>query len=549
MGSISSLSTMVSALMSNQSALNTTAHNLSNVNTPGYVRQQVLMRDARYITKGQNATTGFYVGLGADVQATRQIRDQFLDQSYRNEISRYGFYSSKNNALDEVQTILGEIEGESFAKTLDQLWVSLNELAKNPAGLETRGTFVESAVLFVNKANLIAEQLSSYQDNLNTEIIDMVNEINEIGLSIFKYNDLIVKAELSGGNANDYRDQRNALLDRLSKLADISYKEDDKGFVTVRLENVEFVTFGGCNQMGLAPAEPGSVLVKPVWTHLSDNINSVFKFENKEVSPENDNDKGELKGLLLARGTRRAYYTDLNMSPEDYNTYIKPSVIMEVQAQFDNLIHGIVTMINDILCPNKPDPSSPGQMILDTDNAPYGLESEQGFELFVRKNIPRYDASGHYIPEDPSNPYTLYSAGNLEINQAILEDYDKLALSKVPKEDSDTYIVTSMLKAWDNPSLTISPGLTQKLGMTSYYNEFVSQIGGLGNSVMNMTNNQHLMTNQIDKQRSSLTAVSSDEELGNMIKYQHAYNAAAKVVNILDEMIKQIVLNTGLVGR
>lgn len=548
MSSISSLSAAVSALMSSQSALNTTAHNLANVNTTGYVRQQVLLKDSKYVNSGYNATTGFYVGLGVDVQAIRQIRDQFLDQAFRQENSRQGFYSAQNTAIEEIETILGETEGESFSDVLNDLWTSINELSKNPDGLETRGSLVQNAVLFINRANLISDQLNAYQDNMNTQVIDMVNEINSIGEQINELNGIIVKQELSGGNANDYRDQRNLLLDQLSTLVDITYKEDLKGNVTVQVEGTEFVTLGSFNKMAIEAAAPFSLLVKPVWSQLSNANNDVFEF-GLPINTEYDNDKGKLKGLLLSRGTKVANYTDMQ-NPATYEDEIKPSLIMNAQAQFDNLIHGIVTMINNVIAPNvEIVPNTvPPTYELDTTNAPYGLDGSQGIELFKRKSMDRYTA-GVYNPEDSSNPYSLYSAGNIEINQEILQDYDKICISGSMSDLSDNRYIQTIIQKWQEPFSSIEPGLSSTLNFNEYYNDYISGIGNVGNATYNKVSNQELMTIQINNQRSSRTEVSSDEELSNMIKYQHAYNAAAKVVSVLDQMMEQIVASTGLVGR
>jgi len=540
MSSISSLSTALSALRSSKTALNTTAHNLANVDTPGFVRQQVLMKDSPYLKVGENAVTGFDVGLGVDVQTIRQVRDIFLDQTYREEASRRGFYEYQNLAVEEVETILGEIEGESFAEILDDLWNSLNELSKHPEGLETRGTFIQSAVLFVDRANLIMDQLNSYQKNLNTQVIDMVDEINSIGYQIDELNEIISREEVTGANANDYRDQRNLLLDKLSELVDISYKENANGKVTVKVENVEFVTTSGVNEMGLTQAEPLSIFVQPYWNHLD---MPVFNF-SLPVSSERENDKGALKGLLLARGTSSANYTDMN-DPINYYENIQPSIVMNAQAQFDKLINGVVTMINDTLSPNVGTPP-----VLDAGNAPYSLDNEQGIELFSRKYVERYDSlTKEYIEEDPSNYSTLYTAGNLEINQEVLENYNKLCLTKTPGNIGDNSVVQEIITKWREPFSSIEPNLSTKLNYNEYYSEYISGIGASGDTINTKLSNQELMVLQIDNQRSTLTGVSSDEELGNVIKYQHAYNAASKVVNVLDQMIEQIVTSTGLVGR
>lgn len=544
MSSISSLSRMVSALMTSQQALNTTAHNLSNVNTEGYVRQQTLFNDSKYVNIGSNGISTMSVGMGTDVQSIRQVRDIFLDQSYRQEKGREGFYSAQAKAVDEIETILGETEGESFSLALDNLWTSLSELSKHPDGLETRGAFIQNAVIFIERANLIMEQLNDYQEDLNQEVLSKVDRINTIGAEIDHLNDVISKAELNGANANDYRDTRNTLLDELSTLVDVSYREDHRGNLLVSVENVPFVIVGDYRPMSTMQAEAFSTLVVPSWPHLNQGV---FNFDNP-VGPEFDNDIGLLKGMILARGTRQADYTDL-ASQTIYDEELKDSTIMLAQAQFDNLIHGIVTMINGVVSPNTP--GSPAY--LDLANAPYGLDGNQGTEIFSRKYMTRYDATSIppnlYNEEDPSNPYSLYSAGNLMVNPDVLTNYNHINISQNLGYDGDNSVVQKILNLWDEPIGTLEPGATAGMKVREYYNSFVGVLGNSGHVAKLQMENQNLMSEQINNQRQQLTGVSSDEELGNMMKYQHAYNAAARVVTVVDSMIEQVVTSLGLVGR
>lgn len=548
MSSISSLSRAISALRANEQALNTTAHNLANVNTTGYVRQQVLMKDSSYLNIGNSATGTKSIGFGVDVEAIRQVRDIFLDQSYRNENGRYGYYTAQSEAVDEIQTILGETEGESFSKIIDNLWTSINELSKHPDGLETRGSFIQNAVLFAEKSNLVMEQLNAYQSNLNQEISKQVNTINNLGRQILKLNQTIVTQEVNGGNANDYRDQRNKLLDDLSKMANISYREDAQGAITVSLENVPFVIPGAVNEMGTTQSEPLSPLIDPCWPHLRNAgppavEYKVFNLDNP-TGPQYDNDRGYLKGLIMSRGTRQANYTDLT-NATTYKSDIEPSLVMTAQAQFDQLIHGITTMINNVLAPNTVGPPQ----VLDTANAPYGLDGAQGVELFKREYMNRYDGSGNYNVETSTNEFSLYSAGKLVVNPAILADYDKLCLSTTKGVSGDSSKVTEMLNNWKMPFAPIEPGTSSKLNYNDYYTSYVFNIGNVGNVAINQMKNQELMSTQIDNQRLQLAGVSSDEELTNMLKYQNAYNAAAKVVTVVDDMLDKLISNLGLVGR
>lgn len=538
--SMGSLSRAVSGLMANQAGLNTTAHNLANVNTPGYVRQQVLMNDSPYAKVGANATTGFQVGFGTDVNKIRQVRDQFLDLAYRAENGRLGFYGAETNTIREIENIFGEMEGEAFSKAINNLLTSVNELAKHPDGLETRGTFIQNAVLFVEKSNLIAEQLVTYQNNMNTKVAEKVDRINQIGKEIYALNEVISGTENSGASANDYRDQRNALLDELSNLVNTSYKEDLEGNVLVKVENVSFVTKSNVNEMGLIEAENKSNLKDPFWPHLSNATVTYKVFDvTEKIGPQLNNDKGELKGIVLNRGARKANYLDLD-DPVHYERNIKKSSIMTVQAQFDKLVHGIVTKINDIVAPH-----SGG--VLDTKNAPFGTDGSQGFEIFSRKHMDRFTslppASGPhtYNPEDPNNDISLYSIGNLKINEDVLNNYNHLCLSAKNGEHGDSSVVQKIIDEFDKPFSELAPGSSGTLKFFQFYNGMISDLGSRGNSAIKNENNQKAMVSQIDNQRLQVTGVSSDEELNNMMRYQHAYNASARVVSTIDKMIERVI--------
>ena len=124
----------MSGLKSSQNALNTTANNLSNVNTTGYVRQQVLQTDNIYNTFDRNPSISYQqAGLGVDIGDVVHARDIFLDKSYRTESGRQAFYAATADAVNEVTTFFQELQGEAFQDSLQDFWVSFQELAKSPS--------------------------------------------------------------------------------------------------------------------------------------------------------------------------------------------------------------------------------------------------------------------------------------------------------------------------------------------------------------------------------------------------------------------------------
>lgn len=573
MSSLSGLYIGVSGLNVSQAALNVTSHNLANVDTKGFVRQQVVQTDFKYIKWGDAFVSSLQQGLGAEFAAVKQVRDSFLDQAYRQETGREAFYESQYDAINEVEGLFGELEGESFQNTLNDFWISLQELAKEPDSIVARSSFVETAVTFVERAENISNQLNDYQINLNTKIKDQVDRINKIGDDVKKLNLKIRQYESTGvEKANDLRDQRNTLLDELGKIANITYKENTSGIVDVNLEGVPFINEDTVFHMDTVQMSDSTEMLKPIW--VGHGGVDVFNLD-KAPSSDKNTDIGSLKGLLTARGYKQANYTDIpvrknyetdnlyNQAVIDYNNRINTSVIMTVQSQFDQMIHGITTTINDILSPNKEVTLSDGSKIkiLDEENAPVGMDTDRtmGEALFNRKSTPRYgepeeieivNAEGGYETitarvyndENPADNYSLFTLGEIEVNPNILQNSSMIPLSSnTGSGDFDIESAKELLTKWQEPFATLSPNTLTVNNFNDYYTSFMSEIANRGEQLNTISKNQASMVESIDNKRMEVTGVSSDEELTNLIKYQHAYNASARYVNVVSEMLKDII--------
>lgn len=360
-----------------QTALNTTAHNLSNINTSGYTRQQVTFSDTQYVrVNTSDKVSSPDYGLGVAVSEVRRIRDQFIDQAYRNENSRLGFYESQYKAIEEIEDQFGEMQGVTYESYLINLYNSVNELAKNPTSTVARSSLIQNATAFIEKSENVYKGLKDYQTTLNTQVKNMVDSINKLGDKIYTLNKKISKIESTGiEDANDLRDERDAAIDELSKYIDITYYENDSKEVVISAEGIPFITMGELAKMDTRVVE-GTNLVIPTWPGYERDVYDL----STEASNVDDTDKGELKGLLIARGNMVVDYTvvpeapsssDYDMSTADgraayqeaynkyykaqeyYNTYIEPSAILSAMAGFDKLVNGIVEKINNILCPEK----------------------------------------------------------------------------------------------------------------------------------------------------------------------------------------------------
>lgn len=585
MGLMSSLYTGVSGLQISQRGLNTTAHNLSNIETEGYVRQQTLQTDSFYTTIGTNRVTYLQVGHGAAAAAITQVRDTFLDKAYRQELGRQKFYEAQYECASEMEEILGETEGVAFQDSVEDLWKAMSELCKEPDSIVTRSSFIQTAVSFIERAETVYTQIKEYQLNLNSNIQNQVNRINEIADEIKRLNGEIQKYEASGmEHANDYRDARNLLLDELGGLAEISYKEQTNGVVTVMLENQMLVSEDLVYHMDTRLLDNDTGMIEPYWPAFGDI--PVFSF-NPLPNSEANTDMGSLKGLMLVRGNKVGKYTDIPKEPdkadyadetayadacrqyekevEIFNREIEGSAIVAVQAEFDQLIHGIVTTINDLLCPNKEITTANGEkiLILDTENAPVGMDEDftPGEALFERKSMSRYEKMNveikvdgkvqtvevwKYNEEDASNNYSLFTLGEIRVNENIMKDPSLIPLSSNDKTgDYSVEICEKLLSKWQEPFSTLTPNEYKEHNFNEYYTEMIGALATRGEKFRNIYQGQETLVNSVDTQRLSVTAVSSDEELTNMIRYQQAYNASARYISVVSQMLEHLLNSLG----
>lgn len=558
MSSIASLGRMTSGLRAAQTGLQVTGHNIANVNTRGYTRQQALQHDSGYITIGSNGGRLQQVGLGVSISEIRQIRDEFADKRYRTENSILNFYTTKQNATAEIESILDEPHGAAISGMMEDFWKQMQKLSTNPSGVEERLAFIQTADVLIKRANQIMDGFNEYQYEVNVQVKETVKNINSMIHQIKDLNESISLKEVNGDHANDLRDQRNVLLDELSGLIDIDYYEDKDGKVVVKTEGRNLIDGPFVVELGLKTLDNGTGFVVPTW---SDNGEEVYKL-NSIISSTTGDDTGKLKALLLARGNTKA---DKNTSWDEIalndnysvdkvgNSYVIP----KVQKQLDSLIHELTTVVNDTLS---------GMGIGDHKGA-------IGIPVFV----PKYTTDGTPLPTYPKledytdipggqtaleqykAAMTKYKedikphlvAGNIQVNPELMQDggYNKLGtVGGDPDNIGDNSVVTDLLNEWsksrdwprDGQGLTSAPN-PKNSNFMDFYSEMVSEVGAEGAEYKGKIKEKITLVTTVDNERMAMGAVSQDEELSSMLKYQYAYNAAARMVNVLDGMMDTII--------
>ncbi|MDI6602210.1 MAG: flagellar hook-associated protein FlgK [Thermoanaerobacteraceae bacterium] len=464
-----------SGLFAAQKALDVISNNVANANTPGYTRQRVeLSAKAPPTMLGMNDMYGQgKIGAGVDVTGINQIRDVFLDVQYRIENSVYGEWDAKAQVLNSLEAIFNEPSDSGIATVIGQFFDAWEELSKNPESLSTRALVRERGVAVVQTIRTTYTKLVDKREEINQNIVTRIGEINSYAKRIAELNNQIYKFELNGDKANDLRDERNLLLDKLSNLVNINSYEDSKGRMRVDIGGQALVDHTSYYEIE-AKADPLDMnMVHPVWkdTGTAVNIKS-----------------GMLKGMLDARdGSGDPEYKGVKYYIDEWNKFAK-EFIDEVNA-----IH----------------------------TAGYGLGTAGTDHLF-------FEGTG---------------AVDMDISDDIKNNLNNIAAASASGLPGDNSKALEMIALRSNTSI-FSEG-----SFEDFTRSLVSNLGVDTQQAERMTTNQSVLTQQIDNNRQSISGVSLDEEMTNMVKFQHSYNAAARMITAIDEMIDTIVNKMGIVGR
>lgn len=469
-------------LFVSQKALEVTGHNIANANTPGYTRQVVDMASiAPPTTFGMYDQWGKAIGEGVKIVDIRQIRDQFLDNQYRRENKFLGEWETKAEVLSAIENIFNEPSSSGITAVLNDFFNSLQELSKNPESLTVRAEVRERAIALADTFNMVYQHLYDKLNELNSTIQSRIAEINSYAERISRLNGEIYRFELSGQVANDLRDQRNLLVDQLSKLVNITTYEDANGNFRIDIGGQALVS--GTTAFTMS---------------MDKNGNVIWDLTGSPVNPSS----GVLKGLL-------------DMRNGDGADGVKG--VPYYMEQWNKLAYNIAEAINKV--------HSQG----------YGLDGSTGKPLFGG-----FDTSLAY---DKTTPY----AQLIRVSSDILasDGLLKIAAAKDPTAlPGDNRNALELIVLRDRPL----DGL-DKATFDDFARSLISNLGVDAEQANVMKKNQEVMVKQIDLNRQSVSGVSLDEEMTNMLKYQKSYAACARVITAMDELIDTIINRMGLVGR
>ncbi|WP_059049978.1 flagellar hook-associated protein FlgK [Paenibacillus senegalimassiliensis] len=509
------------ALFVNTVSMQTLGHNIANANTEGYSRQRVNLTEANPLwamgmTKSQQPGQ---LGTGVEYTSITRVRDNFLDIQYRRENQLLGSWEVMNSTMTAIQNILNEPSGTGLSSVMDDFWNSWETLNRDPSLLSARVAVAGAASNMVDTLKHISEGLANLSSDVNNNIDKKVMEANNMLDNIARLNVLIRDNESFGDNANDYRDQRDLLIDKLSTIVDVQYAEDENGMVNI--------TSAGVN-----------VLAGDVVTPLT--------AANAATATA-----GQLAGYVQS-------LQETDLIRNQLNGMVSTLISGDIKVTLSN---GYVTS-NDMVALNDVTVDGMGMVPAGT-TIPAGSKITSSMDVMV-KGFNGLHQLGYTLTEPTSSgiPFFVSSGGtftidNIQVNPEILADTNKIAASsqyevvdgtnKVIRGNSDIANAIAGLRdaifAFPDSLTSMSQGTTD-----DYFRALTADLGIRASNTERNYQNEQTMTDNLQIQRQSVSGVSMDEELADMIRFQQAYNAAARNMTTVDEMLDRVINQMGRVG-
>ena len=449
-GLYGSLSTALSALIANQQALEISANNVANVNTPGFTRQRPVLVPGDPVVLGRLS-----FGTGVVLQKLQSLRDPILELRLNQESQNQGQLDASLSALQQAQVTFAGTDsgiGDAITKFFD----SLQQLSTGPSSLSLRQGVLTAAGNLATSFNTASHNLQTQRGNLDLDVIQTVGEINTITPQIAALNQQIANLENLHEDASAFIDQRGALIRQLSGLVDVSVIQTERG-----------ITLTTSNGTALVAQERSFQLTTQI------AAGGVHKILSGTVDITGLLPSGKLGGLLDVRDNR----------------------IPALQTNLDQLAAGLATALNT------------------AHRGGFDLNGVAGTDLFV-----------------PPPAGGVGAAASLSV---ALTDPALLAASSdgTPGSNGNLAVISAV------HGQAVAAGQTP----LDFYSRLVFQVGSDAANASADLNASQLILRQLEDQRASVSGVSLDEEAANVVRYQTAYQAAARVVTTITTMLDAAV--------
>jgi len=552
-----------SGLQAAQVQIEVAGHNIANVNKEGYSRQRVEL-----VSRLPNLTPYGALGRGVGISTVRQIRDEFLDKVYREQVAGLGRSEVMAQYYTRIEDVFLEPSDVAFGTRINYFFDALNDFANSVEEIPVRESVIAEAQALAGSMNDAAERLYLLRTNANEEVRNLVPGINSLADRIAFLNRQIRAAELGGDTANDLRDDRGVLLDELAKMINISYRERLDGQVDVFIAS--------------------DILVE------GDEVWELEAVLNSSLDPERDD-------LLEVRFVDTGTVATIRDGALYGALHVRDTVIVDLDQRLDTIAATIIQEINKIQIQgsgtsdyagtvSSTNPTVDAVTPLGAAGLPFNITVPGSFDIVdydavgtqttttinvgagttlnslaaaINGSGANVTASvspdGTTISITPSAGYTFtftndtagvlpalglsgfftgYDARTMGVSQAIVADPTLLAsgYSLNPLDTGDNSAALDMADVRNGLFLE-----SNSATINDYYETTIVRLGVDTRANLQILQAEEASTNDFQRRRLEVSSVSLDEEVTFMINFQRAYEASARVVTVTDRMLDALL--------
>lgn len=610
------------SIMAHTDAISTAGHNISNANTEGYSRQRVQLKefDPLYRPDLERPERAGMIGQGIDVQSITRIRDEMLDQRITAQQNQESYWDTRSKYYTMIEQIYNEPDEVSVRSNMDKFWESWQELSVNPESQAARQAVVTRGESLSDSIKSKWENLMGVGSLINSDIDSTVKQINSYANQIAAMNSEIVRSRGVGDNPNDLLDRRDLLVDKLSKLANITTDRRDPDEFMVHLDGKVLVQGGVARNFDLVSLTDNNGYEKLVWAdtredasvsggtlgalielrdvdvrneiqslntmtmNFSDLVNDVHRnaygannvtgldFFTQHSFVENVNGNFDRNGdgvldhsyIFRFTGT-----TTLNPQEqigfEGVMTFSGPSGNVQVPYHPTDTVETVINRINDSNGEVKAYLDRNNNLVLkgttaqNVENPDFVIRhvEDSGFFLTGYSGIlaasgadgaydfARADAVDSLAGAQFAVSPVLNPAGYIEVNGVIKNDVKSVAAAF--RDDSGNVNAGDGRAAVEIASIRNTKVMIgHERTLDDYFADSVTNVGLKGEQAENNLKSHMAIMNDLRTMRDSISGVNIDEELSDIIKFQHGYNAAAKFVTIWDSLIDTVINRLGV---
>lgn len=610
------------SIMAHTDAITTAGHNISNADTEGYSRQRVQIKefDPLYRPDLERAERAGMIGQGVDTLSIARIRDELLDQRITAQQNQESYWDTRSKYYTMLEQIYNEPDDVSVRSNMDKFWESWQELSVYPENHAARQAVVTRGESLTNSIRTQWEGLTGIGDLLNGDIQATVSQVNDYARQIAALNGEIVRSRGMGDNPNDLLDRRDNLVDKLSKLVNITTDQRDSDEFMVHVDGRVLVQGGIARGFGLETMTDNNGYDRLVWADTGENavisggkLGALIELRDVDVRGEiqslntmtmnfadlvNDvhrNASGANKVTGLDFFTQRPFVENVNGNFDrdgdgemDHSYVFRFTGTTELNAQEQIGLEGTMTLsaaggtvqvayhptdtveavinrINDsdgevkayldrnrhlvLKATTSAAAEEPDFVIRHAEDSGYflagyagilrGPGAENAYD-FRQPDAVNALSGAQFAVSPVVNP-----AGYIEVNAAIRNDVMSVAAAfadpsgNVNAGDGRAAVEIAAIR---NTQVMIG----HKRTFDDYFADTVTKVGLLGEQAETNLNSQTAVMNDLRSLRDSVSGVNIDEELSDIIKFQHGYNAAAKFISVWDSLLDTVINRLGV---